>query len=333
VIIGLAVVAAVLLLELVARLVDLRLPQHLHWHDPLTTGKWHQLRRLRRQDPVDVVLAGSSQMLMSVDPLAFPTRCYNAALYRGVPTVMTQWLRDVALPSSRPRLVVWGLSILDLNDAGQFHLDVTSRFDAAPARRTGLHRLLPWLRLHVAMARRASLLVQPMRLARTLRHPDPKAKPLSALLGPMGRGDEYAHFDTYRLSDRVRDFIDEMIVPGLTMGGAQIDALRAGADAVLRSGASLVLIEMPCGQEFLDRYPKPAENVAEARELLARTATALGVPWVPLDYSDLPLDWFADPIHLNRTGMTGFTAFVVRTLAERGLLPAAEAAGVVAHVG
>jgi len=115
------------------------------------------------------------------------------------------------------------------------------------------------------------------------------------------------------------------------MGGAQIDALRAGAESVARAGASLVLLEMPCGDEFLGRYPQPSNNLAEARQLLQRTAAELGVPWIELDYNELPLDWYADPIHLNRIGMTGFTAFVVQTLAEQGLLPTARA-GVMAHV-
>ena len=311
-------VAAVLLvalgaaaLEVVARVLERRMPAYRYWHDQLTTGKWHQLRALRREPPVDVVLAGSSQMLMALDPTAMPFRCYNAALYRAVPTVMAEWLAELVLPALRPRLVVWGVSILDLNDNGSFHSGVYERFSASPARRGGLRR---WLLAHSAFARRWRVLLR--------RGPLPSAdeptsaKPLSALLGPMGQGLEYVGFTEYRLSDDKREFIETQIVDGFAMGGAQVAALRSGVASVRSAGADVVLVEMPCTDEFVEMYPNGAADLAGSRALLRSVAADLGVAFVEAP-EELPQRWFADCVHLNGVGMAEWSARVGTFVAGR----------------
>lgn len=304
----LAVVALVAAAEGAARLVERRLPAYRFWHDQLTTGKWHQLRAMRREPPVDVVLAGSSQMLTALDPTAMPFRCYNAALYRAVPGVTAEWLRDEVLPATRPRLVAWGVSILDLNDNGPFHRGIRERYDASPARHRGLRRTLL---THSALVRRGRALLRPFRA------PDPtSAKPLDQLLGPMGKGMEYTPFTEYRLSDDKREFIETQIVADFAMGGAQVSALRAGVKAVRATGAEVVLVEMPCTEEFVAMYPRASADLADARALLRSVADDLGVAFVPAP-DDLPLRWFADCVHLSGVGMREWSERVGPILAER----------------
>jgi hypothetical protein len=312
-----AAVAAVALLvvaaEVLARLAERRLPTYLLWHDQLTTGKWRQLQRLRREPPLDVLLAGSSQMLMALDPTALPFRAYSAALYRGVPTVMLEWLRDEVLPATRPRAVVWGVSVLDLNDNGGFHQGITAKYRAGrPA--PGLGR---WARATFAVVRRWRLLLTPWRVLRLALPGEaavgPEGKPLSRLLGPMGKGIEYADYDTYMLSDDKRAFIETEMVNAFSMGGAQVDALREGARLVTSTGARLVFVEMPFTVEFAEMYPPGA--VSAARELLASVAAEVGAPWIPTDGDALPRDWFADCVHLNGVGMARWTETVGPVLA------------------
>lgn len=305
-----AVVALVALAEGAARVLERRMPAYRFWHDQLTTGKWHQLRALRREPPVDVVLAGSSQMLMALDPTAMPFRCYNAALYRAVPAVMTEWLREFVLPSLRPRLVVWGVSILDLNDNGLFHSGIYERFTSSAARRPGPRR---WLLTHSALARRGRTLLR----RRPVADDDPtRAKPLSALLGPMGKGLEYVDYDEYRLSDDKREFIETQIVAGFSMGGAQVSALRSGVAAVRATGAEVVLVEMPCTEEFVAMYPRGWDDLAESRALLRGVAADLGVAFVEAP-EELPQRWFADCVHLNGVGMREWSARVGSFVSER----------------
>ena len=311
-----AVVVAVVALvaaEAVLRVAERRLPTYLLWHDQLTTGKWRQLRRLRKEAPVDVLLCGSSQMLFALDPTALPVRAYNCAIYRGIPTVMLEWLRDEVLPATRPRLVVWGVSILDLNDNGGFHLGIHERYVAGrPSPGPALHA-----RASSALVRRWRLLLDPLRLARLLRRAEPETdKPLSRLLGPMGKGLEYADYDSYRLSDEKREFIQTEMVNEFSMGGAQAAALRAGAALVRQAGARLVFVEMPFTSEFTEMYPRQAADVAEARALLASVAAEAGAPWLPTDGDALPHDWFADCVHLNGVGMRGWTEAVWPRIAE-----------------
>jgi hypothetical protein len=311
----LAALALVALTEGVLRVAERRLPTYLLWHDQLTTGKWRQLQRLRREPPVDVLLAGSSQMLFALDPTALPGRAYNCAIYRGIPTVMVEWLRDEVLPATRPRLVVWGASILDLNDNGGFHRGIHERYTAGrPARGPALR-----LRASSALVRRWRLLLDPLRLARLLRRAEPETdKPLSRLLGPMGKGLEYADYDTYRLSDDKAEFIRTEMVNAFSMGGAQAAALREGAALVRAAGARLVFVEMPFTREFTEMYPGRDADVAAARALLASIAAEAGVPWVPTDGDALPHDWFADCVHLNGAGMRGWTAAMAPLIARSG---------------
>lgn len=290
--------------EAAARLRERRLPPYRFWHDQLTTGKWHQLRALRREPPVDVVLAGSSQMLMALDPTAMPFRCYNAAFYRAVPTVMTEWLRDEVLPRLRPRLVVWGVSILDLNDNGPFHAGIHAKYTASPAREPGLRR---WLLTHSALYRRRR---------RGSRGDDPTSgKPLDTLLGPMGKGLEYVHYDSYRLTDEKREFIETQIVASFAMGGRQVDALRDGARLIRATGARLLIVEVPCTEEFVAMYPNTDADLAEARRVLRGVAEELGVEFVQSS-DDLPERWFADCVHLNGVGMREWTTLLAPVVEE-----------------
>ena len=298
--------------EVALRAVDHRLQPYLPYHDHLTSGKWQQLRALARREPVDVVLAGSSQMLTAIDPevVAPPgTSCYNAALYRGVPELMTEWLRDVVLPATRPSLVIWGVSVLDLNDNGQFHREVFDRFDASPARRrSARERMLLRARLSSALVRRAAQLRHPRAFVRVLRAGDvrPDADRIERLLGPMGKGLEYVAYDSYQLSDHKAAFIRDQIVNEFAMGGTQLDALRRGASVVAAAGAKLVLLEMPSTSEFHEMYPRGVADVDEARHAVRRLAEELHVRFVALD-EPLPHEWFADCVHLNGIGMDSWS--------------------------
>jgi hypothetical protein len=202
---------------------------------------------------------------------------------------------------------VWGVSILDLNDNGGFHRGIHERYVSG--------RPSPGLALRAraasALVRRWRLLLDPLRVARLLRRAEPETdKPLSRLLGPMGKGLEYADYDSYRLSDEKREFIQTEMVNEFAMGGAQAAALRAGAALVKGTGARLVFVEMPFTSEFSDMYPRREADVAAARALLASIASEAGVPWLPTDGDALPHDWFADCVHLNGVGMRGWTAAV-----------------------
>jgi len=302
--------------ELLTRRIEQQLPPYGLWHDVLTTGKWHQLRKLRHEPPVDVLLAGSSQMLMAVDPMTLvqpPLRCYNAALYRGVPCVMTPWLEDVVLSAVRPRTVVWGISVLDLNDRGEFHRGVEERFNAAVARRRGP---ATFVKVHSALIRHGGVWRSPLRAVRLLTgHGEPVAKPVAAVLGPMGKGVEYLDFDTYQLSESKARFVQDEIVNSFSMGGRQTDALRQGIRAAQRTGANVMLVEMPATQAFYDMYPHRNRDVDDARALLARTAEELGIEWIPV--TELPQDWFADPVHLNGRGMQAWTQILAARLHDR----------------
>ena len=168
------------------------------------------------------------------------------------------------------------------------------------------------------------MLMHPRRaraLVRTAAAYDPTStKPLSALLGSMGKGMEYVPFTEYRLSDDKAQFIRDEIVGGFAMGGTQVDAIRRGAAIIRAAGADLMLVEVPCADEFIDMYPNGQADAAAASDLLQTLAQELNVPFVPIS-ARMPLDWYYDAVHLNGTGMREWTAelgpVISRTLEGR----------------
>ena len=299
---------ALAIAELAARALERRLPPYQHWHDRLLTGKWHQVRALRREPPVDVVIAGGSQGLMAFDPFVVapaPLRCYSAAFYRGIPKVVSRWLVDFVLPATRPRVVVWGLSIADLNDNGKLQREIDERFVANfRLRRDAVSRLRTWAVANSALVRRGPLLINPRRVLREVRaaRVPTRAKPLSRLLGPMGKGLEYADFDAFQLTPEKAAFIHDELVANFYLGGEQVREIGRVADAARARGARLLLVELPTTEEFREMYPHGEADFTEARRVLSSLAAERGFEFVPVT-QELPKHWFADCIHLNGVGM------------------------------
>lgn len=315
--VGVLVIAAA---EVALRLAERGGPPYPLWHDQLTTGKWHQLRRLRRARRLDVVIAGSSQALMAFDPAVLapsPLRCYNAALYRGVPKVMRAWLRDVVLPETRPRVLVWGVSILDLNDAGRFHTDIWEKFSANPGLSQRMNdRFRLWLLAHSAIARSWRRMLRPRSLLRAMRTgAPPSAKPLATLLGPMGKGMEYVEFDTFQLRPEKATFIEQQVVAGFTCGGEQVESLRSAVRAARGGGTRVLLVELPCTEEYTQMYERLGVDVSVAAQTFARIAEAEGASFHPVTEM-LPKDRFADCIHLNGVGMADWSRLCAPIVAE-----------------
>lgn len=153
-------------------------------------------------------------------------------------------------------------------------------------------------------------------LVRTAAAYDPtSAKPLAALLGPMGKGMEYVPFTEYRLSDDKAQFVRDEIVGGFAMGGIQVEALRRGAATIRAAGADLMLVEVPCTEEFVAMYPHGRADAEAANALLQSLANELDVPFVPIS-EQLPLECFYDAVHLNGTGMARWTAQLAPAISQ-----------------
>lgn len=285
------------------------------WHDGVVQVKAGQMRERRRAGATGgVVFAGSSQVLEGVAPrLAAPglgLRAYNAGVHRGFLPLTERWLLDVVVPALQPRVVVLGLSVLDLNDNGTAQYEVLERFESALARRRdGVARvqrslLERWPRLHPLVGRSLSTVV----LA-------------DVEVGSDGEGLEFADAFEYRLSDTKRRYVEEELLGRFTTGPRTTGSLERVVAGVRRTGAELVLVEMPVTDELVMMLPGGADDAAAARRVLRAEADRHGTRLVESLRTVTDHAWFADCVHLSGAGMCHVSLMLERELAaERALI-------------
>lgn len=307
--IALAGAATLVGAETVVRAVAHRLPEERIWHDGVTQVKHRQMRMRRAVGGTGgVVFAGSSQMLDGVHPPtaapALGTRAYNAALHRGFLPLTERWLADVVLPTLEPRLVVLGLSVLDLNDNNTAQHQQLRQFQRSTARREGWRPLL----------RRAA-----HERSAVVRHfvgRDPKVLLRDERVGPDGEGTEFLRATGYRLSDRKRDYIIDELLGDYTTGAPTMDQLHRVVTAVRSAGADVVLVEMPVTDEINALLPHGVADREQASAALCEAAARQDVRLVSDLRALADRKWFADCVHFLGVGMTRASALLRDALTE-----------------
>lgn len=299
------------------------------WHDAVTTHKFAQLQTLRRSDRIDVIFAGTSQVLIGIDPaIATPPglRGYNAGLHRAVPTVTKRWLLKAVVPRARPRVVVLGASLLDLNDHGPFHREILRRFAASapqlsPA--TGFSRL--------AATRVAPRLRHPKRLLREVAARSNADLPQTRAVGylrPDGFSEEFVGRG-YLVSEAKQAMLTDEIAAGFASGGEQLGALEQLMRELAALGIPVLLCEMPVRPEFVALFPGGRTDSEAAAAGLREAAARAGAAHTSVaDMQDK--QWFADPIHLNGDGaieLSNRLKVEVASLASGPLRPGSDALG------
>ncbi|MDP3713011.1 MAG: hypothetical protein Q8R60_11085 [Mycobacteriales bacterium] len=331
------VVALALALELLARGLAKVVDEPLWWHDLVTQRKEAQLRRLARNGPIDVIVIGTSMTLYGVDPdplvRATGLRCYNASIYRGVPSVSARWMTDVVLPVARPRLVLIEVAPLIVND----NSPLTSRLEeylAAPA-----HRLSRGQRLRRRCedrsyaVRHAGLVRRPRAFARALRELARRPGLLGwrvpleveGRLGPLGQGTDLLE-RSYRNGPKMRELIRQQAQTDFNDGGVQSGALREMARSSRARGAQVVYLMLPVPTEMLDEmFVGGRTNWIAMKEDLRRLAAEEQVPLMDVtdDFEDS--SYYADMVHLNGRGRDAFSQRVAAALVQHlaGALPGA----------
>jgi hypothetical protein len=313
--------------EAVARAVNHVEPEPLWWHDLFTQRKEAQMRRLAREGGVDVVFIGSSKMLYGVDPdvIAARTglRCYNASIYRGVPTVSEAWLHDRVLELLRPQVVVVGMSPTEVNDNSPLNTRL-EEYRAAPVfSASGARRLLLEAGHRSAAARFVRMAKQPRRMAgavaKAARTPEAWRWSLPTeiehTLGPSGQclslqDRSYGH------GPRMYALIRSQAGENYDNGGVQSDALARIVSLVAAHGARTVFAAMPAATEFLDDLFEGGRPAwAREWERLRKVAADAGTPVVDVAEGFEDHRWFADMVHLNGIGRQEFSERLAAALA------------------
>lgn len=323
--IAVVVVLGLLAAELGVRLAGDRFPEALVWPSVESQVKVGQIDALAADGGAPVVFVGSSVVNAGLDPAvagpALGTTVYNAGLSAALPALAEPWITNVVLPRLRPRLVVYGVTSADFADDGTGGFFQNALEDSpAGAALLGTEgvqdRLERWVGEVSALWRIRSSLRDPTVLWGAVSGDPVRLEPEFGPVAPDGAV-------AYRTDAPAFDFEDPVIglpVERWELGTSSDDLIRDTIRAVQAVGATVVLVDMPVTDEYIELHPGGAADydryLAALRGLAAETGATL------LEYDTLrDHALFADLVHLGRPGAATLTERLAADLVSRGLVP------------
>jgi hypothetical protein len=311
---GPLVAAAVLVViaELAVRAVSGSLPEPQLWSTPEIQYK---VELIDESDGVEVALAGSSVIDVSVDPTELGRPAFNAALGAASIGMVADFTRDVAVPRLDPEVVVIGLTSRELNANSLEQAAIEERFRDAPAVREamGTESLVD------LVARRASDLSALVRYRSVLRDPDTWLGQTDREWGSQITSDSglYLGFldSAYRFDEVNRRSLGRGALRDFEVGEEQVRAVRNLVEDLRADGIEVLLLATPVTDDWVGLHPDGAADHDAFLQTIDQLADETGVPFVEAGVWDDQL--FADPLHVNRAGMERLTALVRDELARQ----------------
>ena len=327
------VVVAVLAMLLVAeggtRAIASDLPPPLIWHSFEAQKKVGQLDALAGRGGAAIVFTGNSMMNVGVDPAVFErdagggVTTYNASLSSAIPRLTEPWMLRVVLPRLHPKLVVIGVTSYEFTDTGKARTAFSDAFlrSAGAKHAMGTEGVLEqgerWLRDRSSFWEHRFELRRPRNVLDAVRGRRPPVAPEVAAITSAGYS---SYLNTQTFEARVQGV-------GLEVGAwkpgrkdpAALARLIRGAHA---AGAKVALVSMPITNEYVARHPDGEADYQRFRTALSELGRRTGTPIIDIDMGR-EHKWFADEIHLNRTGSEAFTPQLVKALRDAAVFPAA----------
>jgi hypothetical protein len=308
------VIVVVIVAEIAARGVTSRSVDEIRWYDAAAQQRIGLLDD--RGDVVDVTFAGTSAAWQAFVPAEFTSATgqssLNVGLAGAVPTVMGPWITDEVAPRSSPELVVWGLTPLDFSPAyGELQEEAYS---------TAVETADGWLADLDRSVSSFSTLVSSRRILRSpsdlfgsgetqravdlaaagaVTGPDGERIDFDVDVGPEGPAIQRSRLDGFDI-DR-RDV------------NAVIDAIRT----LQAAGTTVVLVEVPIPDRFVDQLPQPERDLAAARAAIVEIgdSTASDVILMGDVFGDTN---FVDDIHVDADAATQTTRWLAEILTTPG---------------
>lgn len=330
--------AVLLIAELTVRLAAGHLPSPQRWSAPEMQHKADQLEGWNaRNRRADVVVLGASMADDGIDPavidraLGHGRVAYNASLVGTPLESIVLWAEHQIVPSLHPRVVVLGLSPVELN--GNIPGDAASNkaFRAAPAARAMLGTESFWQHATrvagdvSAVVRYRTVLRRPTSLLHGRRNGgtglgmvnDP---PLTADgLNVTEHNEPYNVFLGQPITPTMRrNELAGDLFRNFSVSPAKVDVLRRFIADLQAAGARLVIVDLPMTAEAVSYLPGRDADVAASAAALSTLAAAAGVPFIPAGI--WPTKYFGDPVHLNGTGSATLTTAILPAI-ERALGP------------
>ena len=270
---------------------------------------------------VDVVLAGSSQMMFAGDPriwranFKLPWSVYNAGIWAASPVVTEHWLLQVVLPRLRPKSVILGVSPVDfapadrsVPDRNYFHSpavrsDLLGRIDRALSRHSVALK-------HRRDLRNASVLASSVH-RRITGQPGPRlADPGLDFWGRLGRVDTLRTFDTGGYAQAVAEAV---VRHGSTVSSPERAAFERTVRGLRARGVDVIVVQMPVAGRLIARYPR-STDYATFEQFLSRETAKLHVPLLDGATGLTDPRFFVDYDHVSRAGANVFNTMLARVL-------------------
>lgn len=315
-------IAAVLALEGAVRALEPALPEVNLWREPLVSAKVRRMDKLGSRGPIDVVFAGSSQMLFAGDPvmlrktLRVGWSSYNAALWGAPPVVNEHWLLDVVSPRLRPKVVVLGVSPVDFVEADT-DVPVRNYFNAMAVRSD-------WIGAVERAAASRSALVRHRRSLRSY-------SVVADSIGRLGRGEPGSRItgpgidafgrmrnrdnDRFRGDEAAREVVAGVVERGWVPSEVQREAFVRTIRGLKARGIEPIVVEMAVSAPFIDLLGgSPAYS--SFRTFLSAQTHELGVTLLDAAGGATDTRFFIDFDHVNREGANVFNAIFGRLFRE-----------------
>ena len=317
--IAVAVLAVLVAGELGARLVEPRLPPAREWPDARHAEKIQQMDALRRTGGVDVVFAGTSQMLYAVDPAALAAEgvrwtSYNAAIPAAPVEVQRHWLETVVLPRLDPEVVVLGLSMIDVTESSERSRFLDAYFGSAAVRDDLLGRVQRWAMRWSSLIRNRDALRSPHTAMRAARDTAlGRVRRSAPLLNTLGWGRNNATARYVATPGELR--VERGVMRGYRLSPGRTAAIVGLADDLREAGVRLVLIDVPLSEPVLEFLPRRDEAIAGYHRWLDSVAAG-GTPVLRPPAHIRATTNFADTLHLNGAGTAAVTGEIARRLGD-----------------
>lgn len=317
-------VVVCLLAELGVRVITPRLPDPLEWHSYEAQLKVEQMNELADRGGARIVFLGSSMMNSAADPAQFPAQtdgevvAYNASLGAGLPQISVPWAENVVYPRLDPKIVVIGVSSLDLAARGRDLYDFFAKSEAARlalGTASLLDRAEHRLEGGSALYRHRGSLRDPALLLRAVTGRRTAATlPEVLSISPLGF-QAYLADERYETRDpRARRALLRAL-PDFEVGGFDAQILTGFIERSEADGRRIVLVKMPVTEEYIALHPNGVVSYREFETELARIASKTHADLIDLD-GLRDHKFFADENHLNGLGTERFTRRIGRALAD-----------------
>jgi hypothetical protein len=310
-------VVVVLLAELFTRLIAHDLPAPLQWDTYETQKKVQQIDALSSRGGADVVFLGSSLVDLGIDPQTFDrvvgngVTSYNAGLESSIPRMTEVWTEDIVIPKLHPKVLVLGVGAYDFDANGGNRTAYLNAFLASSGAKATMGKDDPiqtanrWLGDVSSLWYHKDQLRDPETVVRAIFDRKQPTEIDAADLSSDGRQTETQNNSFVN--------VPRLNITNWKLGYKDVDAVKRLIAFAAQRKISVILVDMPVTNQFIDRMPHPQSDFRTFQNELSAVGAQSHSQVLSFD-SIRSTSLFSDDLHLNRKGAEFFSTLLALRL-------------------